>query len=407
MRYSPEPYSFPEEYQAFDPRGYSRSTSDYYDDDIDDGSLNHLVDTIDRNQNYRSNQRESRPFEGNDQQFSDRNNRYYSPVPDGTSTKLFKSSSVEFLDEYDDRSVDQEITPVASTSDENGSNRPGASNQPSSNLIPITELPECYHDFFGFSHFNSVQSECFPIIYKTNHNALTNAPTGSGKTVLFELAILRMLEYSSISKGVYMAPTKSLCAERFRDWSNRFAPLGIKCLELTGDSENAGLADAKLASIIITTPEKWDSMTRRWFEFSKLLNNIRLVCIDEVHMLTEERGSVLEVIVARMKTLGTNIRLIALSATAPNICDVAEWLGDGGVADQTQTALTGQAPAKTFIFGEEHRPVKLSKFVYGYPRRPEHTEYQFMSLLNFKLMDHIISHSSGRPYIIRTHPLVA
>jgi len=264
MRYSPEPYSFPEEYQAFDPRGYSRSTSDYHDDDIDDGSLNHLVDTIDRNQNYRSNQRESRPFEGNDQQFSDRNNRYYSPVPDGTSTKLFKSSSVEFLDEYDDRSVDQEITPVASTSDENGSNRPGASNQPSSNLIPITELPECYHDFFGFSHFNSVQSECFPIIYKTNHNALTNAPTGSGKTVLFELAILRMLEYSSISKGVYMAPTKSLCAERFRDWSNRFAPLGIKCLELTGDSENAGLADARLASIIITTPEKWDSMTRRW-----------------------------------------------------------------------------------------------------------------------------------------------
>ena len=30
------------------------------------------------------------------------------------------------------------------------------------------------------------------------------------------------------------------------------------------------------------------------------------MCIDEVHMLTEERGSVLEVIVARMKTLGTS-----------------------------------------------------------------------------------------------------
>lgn len=85
------------------------------------------------------------------------------------------------------------------------------------------------------------------------------------------------------------------------------------------------------------------------FDFTKLLNKLRLVCIDEVHMLNEPRGSVLEVIVTRMKTLGTNIRLIAISATAPNISDVAEWLGDGGVADPYEKALTGQAPAKTFM----------------------------------------------------------
>lgn len=42
------------------------------------------------------------------------------------------------------------------------------------------------------------------------------------------------------------------------------------------------------------------------FDFTKLLNKLRLVCIDEVHMLNEPRGSVLEVIVTRMKTLGTS-----------------------------------------------------------------------------------------------------
>jgi hypothetical protein len=42
------------------------------------------------------------------------------------------------------------------------------------------------------------------------------------------------------------------------------------------------------------------------YEFTGLLAKMRLVCIDEVHMLNEERGSVLEVIVARMKTLGTS-----------------------------------------------------------------------------------------------------
>ncbi|CAH7681775.1 hypothetical protein PPACK8108_LOCUS14425 [Phakopsora pachyrhizi] len=237
-------------------------------------------------------------------------------------------------------------------------------------------------------------------VYGTNHNVLITAPTGSGKTILFELAILRMLEYNPVRKAVYMAPTKSLCAERFRDWSHRFSALGIKTLELTGDSEYSGLTEAKTANIIVTTPEKWDGMTRRWFEFPKLLNNLKLVCIDEVHMLNEERGSVLEVIVARMKTLGTNIRFIALSATIPNVQDLAEWIGDGSVTDAKNNVMPDQGVAQTFIFGEEYRPIKLEKLVYGFNHRKEQSEYQFMSLLNFKLIDMIISHSSGKPTLI-------
>lgn len=59
------------------------------------------------------------------------------------------------------------------------------------------------------------------------------APTGSGKTVLFELAIIRMLKQGSKTghamKCVYVAPTKALCAERYRDWTTKFDALGIKC----------------------------------------------------------------------------------------------------------------------------------------------------------------------------------
>jgi ATP-dependent DNA helicase HFM1/MER3 len=40
------------------------------------------------------------------------------------------------------------------------------------------------------------------------------------------------------------------------------------------------------------------------------------------------RGATLEVVVSRMKTLGTNTRFIAVSATVPNVNDVAEWLGE-------------------------------------------------------------------------------
>lgn len=51
-----------------------------------------------------------------------------------------------------------------------------------------------------------------------------------------------------------------------------------------------------------------------------------LLLIDEVHLLREKRGSVLEVVVARMKTINPDIRLCALSATVPNVDDVGKWL---------------------------------------------------------------------------------
>lgn len=44
----------------------------------------------------------------------------------------------------------------------------------------------------------------------------------------------------------------------------------------------------------------------------------------KVHMLKEKRGATLEVVISRMKQIGSNIRFIALSATVPNILDVAE-----------------------------------------------------------------------------------
>lgn len=61
---------------------------------------------------------------------------------------------------------------------------------------------------------------------------VVSSPTGSGKTVVFELSIIRMLEASEYGKAVYLAPTKALCGERFKDWSAKFAGIGIKCTSI-------------------------------------------------------------------------------------------------------------------------------------------------------------------------------
>jgi antiviral helicase SLH1 len=58
---------------------------------------------------------------------------------------------------------------------------------------------------------------------------------------------------------------------------------------------------------------------------------VRLLIIDEVHLLNEDRGAVIESIVARtlrlVESSQSMIRIVGLSATLPNYIDVSEFLG--------------------------------------------------------------------------------
>lgn len=227
-------------------------------------------------------------------------------------------------------------------------------------LISANELPDRFRSIFPFPVFNAIQSKCFNPVYKGDDNIVLSAPTGSGKTAVMELAICRLISElkSGQYKVVYQAPTKSLCSERFRDWQAKFQPLDLQCAELTGDAGHSQLRNVQNASIIITTPEKWDSITRKWKDHVKLMQLVKLFLIDEVHILKESRGATLEAVVSRMKSVGSNVRFVALSATVPNFEDIATWLG--------KNATNQHLPAHREKFGEEFRPVKLQKFVYGY-----------------------------------------
>jgi len=43
-------------------------------------------------------------------------------------------------------------------------------------------------------------------------------------------------------------------------------------------------------------------------------------------MLNENRGSTLEVIISRMKARNNSLRFLMVSATVPNIHDIANWI---------------------------------------------------------------------------------
>ncbi|XP_032342961.1 probable ATP-dependent DNA helicase HFM1 isoform X2 [Camelus ferus] len=272
-------------------------------------------------------------------------------------------------------------------------------------LKAVTEIPAKFrHIFKEFPYFNYIQSKAFDDLLYTDRNFVICAPTGSGKTVLFELAITRLLmevplPWSNI-KIVYMAPIKALCSQRFDDWKEKFGPIGLNCKELTGDTVVDDLFEIQHAHIIMTTPEKWDSMTRKWRDNS-LVQLVRLFLIDEVHVIKDEnRGPTLEVVVSRMKTMqflshsveNTSsiipMRFVAVSATIPNTEDIAEWLSDG------------ERSAVCLKMDERHRPVKLRKVVLGFPCSNNQTEFKFDLTLNYKIASVIQTYSDQKPTLV-------
>jgi ATP-dependent DNA helicase HFM1/MER3 len=54
-----------------------------------------------------------------------------------------------------------------------------------------------------------------------------------------------------------------------------------------------------------------------------------MISTKQVHILNETRGSTLEVVTSRMKLRRPTVRFVLVSATVPNIRDVADWIGSG------------------------------------------------------------------------------
>eukprot|EP00850_Spirogloea_muscicola_P009705 SM000055S18239 [mRNA] locus=s55:210526:220744:+ [translate_table: standard] len=201
--------------------------------------------------------------------------------------------------------------------------------------LPVTALRNPSYEVLyakKFTHFNPIQTQVFTVLYTTDDNVLVAAPTGSGQTICAEFAILRLLQKPAEKRGhcVYVAPLEALAKERLRDWQAKFSVgLGVRVAMLTGESAT----DLKLlekSQIVITTPERWDVLSRHW-KRRKHVQTVELFIVDELHLIGGEGGPALEVVCSRMRYMDSQIenkvRIVGLSTSLANAKDLGEWIG--------------------------------------------------------------------------------
>ena len=164
------------------------------------------------------------------------------------------------------------------------------------------------------------------------------APTGCGKTLIAEYAIEVSIRRQK--RVVYTAPIKALSNQKYRDFRKRFgdASVGIHTGDVTINPE---------AEVLIMTTEIFRNLI---LENSPRLAQVYYTVFDEIHYLDDpERGTVWEesIILAPPE-----IRFMCLSATVPNIRELAQWMGKVRRTDMT-------------VIEETHRPVPLKHFLFS------------------------------------------
>lgn len=190
-------------------------------------------------------------------------------------------------------------------------------------------------------------------------------------------------------------------------------------LELSGDTHYDRRA-LESADILVCTPEKWDLISRGWRgnRFENMLDQEnkksfikrqRLLVVDEIHLLGEERGAVLEAIISRTRFISRHlqnennssdgdrndknelVRIVGLSTAISNAADLADWIG-------IDIHGTGVSRCRgLYNFRPSIRPVPTKIHIQGYPGKHYCPR---MATMNKPCYAAIKAHSPDRPALI-------
>lgn len=167
-------------------------------------------------------------------------------------------------------------------------------------------------------------------------NVLVASPTASGKSLIYNLAVLEEILRNPNAKALYIFPLKALEQDQLKNLSlllDRYGKRKISAMIYDGDTSSYARKKIRsnMPEILVTNPDMLHAaMMAHHQGWEPLLKNLSLVVLDEVHTYRGIFGSHMNQILRRLKRLcryyGSNPRFILLSATISNPGQFAESL---------------------------------------------------------------------------------
>jgi len=179
---------------------------------------------------------------------------------------------------------------------------------------------------FSGRDLESLQSLVLPdpwqaeAIYALNdgRDVVLDAPTGSGKTYVFE----RWVEQSNFSRrAVFAVPTRALANDKYAEWCARDWPVGIITGDLTINAEAPVIVATLEAVQSRLVAHDADALPGRGLARS---GAFQLLAVDEYQWLSDPaRGNHYEGVLGH---LSPHLQLLLLSGSVANPGDVGDWL---------------------------------------------------------------------------------
>jgi DEAD/DEAH box helicase domain-containing protein len=173
--------------------------------------------------------------------------------------------------------------------------------------------------------------------FRQGENVVVATPTASGKSLIYNLALVELLSQEPAGHGLYLFPLKALAQDQYQAFValNQAMPaeLQLQAAVYDGDtpSSQRRRIKANLPHLIISNPDMLHlgflPFHQQWENFFR---NLRLVVIDEVHTYRGIFGSHVVQVLRRLQRVcqlyGSQPRYILLSATIENARDFASRL---------------------------------------------------------------------------------
>ncbi|HEY9009391.1 MAG TPA: ligase-associated DNA damage response DEXH box helicase [Devosia sp.] len=182
-------------------------------------------------------------------------------------------------------------------------------------------------------------------------SALLIAPTGAGKTLAGFLPTLNDLAHQP-RQGIhtlYISPLKALAVDVQRNLVTPIEEMGlkIKVETRTGDTPSGRRQRQRIdpPNILLTTPEQL-ALLLSHRDAEHMFRHLKRIVLDELHaMVTNKRGELLSLGIARLATLAPALRITALSATVARPDLLRDWIAAPQPEAETKLLL-GQGGAK-------------------------------------------------------------